>query len=161
MPQELAKAIDAMAVYSGDLPFWTELVARDLPEAAQSVVTFSLVEFSGKLPDGIPWFSLSDRPLEIPFDVHPDRRLRIVIGPMKAHCMCHSVYAIRILDADGKVIWKDTTTAFGAVSVGLAASEGGGGHVLFLDRYDHGKPARFVLEAKFQPDEGNAKDDGR
>ena len=147
---ELAYAIDDIAKHGCDMPYWAELVARDVGECDESSdFDFVVEEFKGDFPKNVAWFSLSDdRSFEIPFGITPLHHLKVLIVPTNAHCMCHSRYCIRILDTNGRVAWKDTGTAYAAVSVAVCPTSDGFGHQLLVSRYDHGEKAKFAVKLK-------------
>jgi hypothetical protein len=147
---ELAYAIDDIAAFGGDMPYWAELVARDLPESKEYTdLKIEIEEFKGDFPECLAWFSPSSHePFEMPFTVSPPKHFKVLIVPTTAFCMCHSRYCIRILDPMGKVVWKDSTTAYATVSIAVATSDDGLGHKLLIRRYNHGERANFIVKLK-------------
>ncbi|MCP5531775.1 MAG: hypothetical protein H7A48_01230 [Akkermansiaceae bacterium] len=147
---ELAYAIDDIAGMGGDMPYWAELAARDLPETEEfSELDFVAEEFGGDFPERLAWFSLpDDQPFEIPFPITQIDHFKVLIVPTTAFCMCHSRYCVRILDPAGKLVWKDSSTAFAGMSVAIAVSDNGVGPELLMRRDDHGEEASFVVKIK-------------
>lgn len=144
---ELAYAIDDIARMGGDMPYWAELDARDMPDADVADLDFVIEEFKGEFPKKVAWFWLSgDQPFETPFGITSLYHYKVRIVPMTAYCMCHSRYCIRVLDTEGKVIWIDSKTAYAAVSVALSEADDGLGHELLIRRNDHGGDACFTLK---------------
>lgn len=151
---ELADAIDEMARMGGDIPYWAELTARDLEETEDfEDLDFVVDEFEGNFPQHLAWFALSDdKPFEIPLGITSLLHFKVLIVPTTAFCMCHSRYCIRILDTSGKVVWKDSDTAYGGVSVAVAESDGSFGNELLIRRYDHGMDASFIVKLNSEQD---------
>ncbi len=147
---ELAYAIDDIAGIGGDMPYWAELTARDLPETEEFAdLDFVVQAFKGDFPKHLAWFSLSDKePFEIPFGITSLLHFKVLIVPTTAFCMCHSRYCMRILDTSGKIVWTDSATAYAAVSVAIASLDDASGQQLLIRRYDHGKDASFIVKLK-------------
>ncbi len=138
---ELAYAIDDLAKYGGNLPYWAELEARDLP-VAESIHAdrYKIAKtMADRLPPSPAWYSIPKHsgfsaPLGMGRDIG-----KLLVVPTTAFCMCHSRYCIRILDAEGQVIWKDETSAYGSVRVSIADIDDDTMHEVFIERHDHGK----------------------
>lgn len=143
--RELADAINYIAEQGGVLPYWAELEARDLP-LSDVRATFKVEKVVDTFPRNYPWFSApDDKAFELPFSLLPGYSGRVLITPATALCMCHSRYSVRILDGEGKVIWKDTTTNYAAISVAVADEDEDGRHELLLTTGGHEEKTRFRI----------------
>ena len=142
---ELADAMDEMAELGGDLPYWAELEARDLPEGGVLPLPYTLSATNAAPPAGLAWLHANDdREFRMPIGQVGDHGTLLIV-PSTAFCMCHSRYVIRILDPEGKVAWKDTVTAFAGVRIALADAEGFGRHEIWLKRDNHGEKEKFLI----------------
>ena len=151
---ELAYAIDDIAGMCGDLPYWFELEARDLPASEEFAgVRFAVEAVEGAHPKRLGWFWLpDDKPFEIPFAFGPNQTMKVLIVPTTAFCMCHSRYCIRILDESGKLVWQDNNTAYAGISVAVTDQDEDFVHELLIRRHDHGKDARFRIKLSSEQD---------
>lgn len=147
---ELASVIDDLAKRGGDMPYWAELKARDLPaNEADANFDFVVEEFNGDFPKHLAWFSLSrDKEFVTPFAIGQLLHFKVLIVPTTAYSMRYSRYCIRILNAEGKVVWSDTKTAFADISIAISAMDNGSGHALLIRRHDYGKDAKFTIKRK-------------
>lgn len=147
---ELADTIDLLAKKGGEVPYWAELEARDLPISEKDDISYKITS-TKRFADDLDWVSLQkDQPFETEVTISSESAGRILIVPSTAMCMCHSRYSIRILDAERKVIWRDDREAYGSIRVAIADIDGDKSQEILLSRSDHGKDGNFVirLEAK-------------
>ena len=148
---ELAEAIDEMARLGGDIPYWSELEARDL-EATKDFrqLKYSIATETENPPSGLAWFSMPrDRTFSIPLNLFGPDPGSLEVVPTTAYCMCHSKYILRILDPKGKVIWKEENIAFAEVQIALYQAKDSNLHEIRLVRDDHGETRSFVIRGKF------------
>lgn len=139
---------------SGDLPYWSELQARDLPKAPDyAEKNFSLKPMKKKLPEPLAWFGVGEDGLRLPIKLNPFRKGTVWVTRTTAYCMCHSLLAIRVLDESGRLLWKSENFAPGSARFALTQSEsndGWGQHDVLIDVDDHGfKSARYRLIPNF------------
>jgi len=59
--------------------------------------------------------------------------------------MCHSRFNLRILDPEGKLIWKDEASAYASVKIALSNAKDSGMHMIWMNREDHGKSKKFLI----------------
>ena len=149
---ELADAIDQLAWIGGDIPYWSELETRDLEKSSLfSDEAYELVPYSGEVPLQLAWFSAPKwEPLATAFCFDLVEQGRLLIMPTTAHCMAHSRFSIRVLDARGKLIWQDLDTLVADVQVALVDIDRDGSHDLIIDQNDHGKSSRFLLRRNIE-----------
>lgn len=147
---ELKNAIDEVARGGGDLPYWTELQLRDTPKSPRYADgLFRVRPLKGEHPQGLAWFSVAkDGLLRFPIRLAFDHQGTVFVSNKTAYCMCHERYAIRILDADGRLLWQEQEVALGFCRFAVVDKDGDGVHEILIERYDHGKSARFVIRAK-------------
>jgi len=146
---ELAYAVDDIAALCGDLPYWAELEARDIEEAAEGdQIDFDVQMIKQTHPKGLGWFSIpKDRKFEMPFD-GAERNMKLLVVPTTAYCMCHSRFCIRILNKAGKVVWEDEEIANGSISIAVSDQNRDYVHELLLRKNDHGKESRYRIMLK-------------
>lgn len=143
---ELADTIDLLAKKGGEVPYWAELEARDLPVSEKGDVSYKITSSTKKIADDLHWVSLQkDESFETAITLSSEGTGRILIVPSTAMCMCHSRYSIRILDAEQKVIWRDDREAYGSIRVAIADIDGDKSQEILLSRSDHGKDGNFVI----------------
>lgn len=148
---ELAYAVDDMAELGGDFPFWGELEARDLENTKDfKRIRCAIEATDAQMPPGLAWFWLpEDRAFRIPLSVGGQELGTLLVVPSTAHCMCHSRFTLRILDPQGKLIWKEEDTAYASVRIALADDEELGLlHKIWLIRDDHGESAKFLIRIR-------------
>jgi hypothetical protein len=148
---ELAYAIDDMAKLGGDIPFWVELEARDL-EATKDYtrISYTVEPTEQEPPSELAGFWVpKDKEFKIPLSLGGSELGSLLIVPTTASCMCHSRFSLRVLDPEGKVIWKEEGTAYAGVKIALSNANEFGMHKIWLTRDDHGVSKRFVISARF------------
>ncbi|MGF1657146.1 MAG: hypothetical protein ACFCU3_09230 [Verrucomicrobiales bacterium] len=121
---ELAYAIDDIAELGGDLPFWVELEARDLePTKEYARLSYKVESTAQEPPSALAGFWVPKRrAFQIPFSLGGPEQGSLLVVPTTAFCMCHSRFSLRILDPEGKLIWKEETTAYGKVRIALSTA---------------------------------------
>jgi hypothetical protein len=147
--------VDFIARNYGDLPYWSELQARELPKAPDfSARNFQLKRLKRELPEGLAWFGVGNEPLRLPIGIDLFRRGTLLISRTTAYCMCHDCLAIRILDEKGRLFWQTEDFAQGSVSFALTGPEderGAGTHDVIISVDDHGwRGARYRLTRNFE-----------
>jgi len=145
---ELSRAFDQMAGGSGELPYWSELEARDTPPGALvGELRYSTTPATSEAPSGLAWFHMPrEQPLRIPLGIRGRDPGTLWIVPSTAHCMSHSKYVLRILDEEGKLIWTDEKTLFADVNIAITDTV----HEIWINRDDHGQKASFHITGTFQ-----------
>jgi hypothetical protein len=146
---ELAYAVDGIAELGGDMPYWAELEARDLPASTEyTKFHFDLAKVDDATPKGLAWFWLSSKEVfEMPF-AFGDRFGSVMIVPTTGFCMCHSRYCIRLLDPDRKVVWSDTDTAFAGIALAVADEDEDLNQEILIRRDDHGQKSNFRIQRR-------------
>jgi len=145
---ELAYALDDMAELGGDLPYWAELEARDIPrsELAGKRI-YSTLPVTTNTPSGLAWFwLLDDQPFRIPLGSSVPESGSLLIVPSTAQCMCHPRYVLRILDEKGLLVWSDERNLFAGVKIALTDLDNDSVHEIWIERDDHGEKARFQIK---------------
>ncbi|QJE95007.1 hypothetical protein [Luteolibacter luteus] len=147
--EELAATIDEMARKGGEIPYWSELEARDLPTSEKTDLVYKISRHSAEPPEGAEWITIPkaegfDTEISLPANI----KGRILIVPSTAMCMCHSRYSFRILDQEGKVVWRDDREAYGSIQVAVTDIDRDGTEEILLERDDHGKGGRFLIQLK-------------
>jgi hypothetical protein len=145
--QELQKAFDEAAWEGGDLPYWTELQLRDTPKSPRFAASlFRVKPLKREHPKGLAWFGVSKLDmLRLPIMLAYNHKGTLLVSHTTAHCMAHDRFAIRILDAEGRVLWQDQEVALASCGFALVDQDGDGIHEILLDRDDHGTRSRFVI----------------
>lgn len=146
----LAFALDGVATGGGEVPTWVELEARDLKKSELFDRNhYQVVKLDNDFPAGLAWLGMSrTQELRLPFVTKFWSTGTLLFGPTTARCMCHSRFAIRILHEDGSLIWEDSDSAYGAVQIAMADTDGDRIHEVYFEANDHGKSARYVLKPK-------------
>jgi len=149
---ELADAIDHMAWNYGDLPYWNELEARDIAKSEHyHEQNFSVEPFEGEMPDKLAWFHAhGQQSVSSLIGLFGFRQGKLTISPTTAHCMAHSCFAIRVFDWDGKVYWRDDSTALADIQFAVADVDLDGDHDILIKRYDHGESDRFLIRQNME-----------
>ena len=144
---ELAYAIDDLAFSGGDVPYWDELEARDIKKSSLfSNKAYELASYSGEVPMHLAWLSIPKwKPLTTAFSYDLVEQGKLLITPTTAHCMAHSRFSVRVLDAEGRVIWQDLNTLVADLRIALTDIDRDGSHDVIIDQNDHGKSTRFLL----------------
>ena len=144
---ELAYAIDDMAELGGDIPFWFELEARDIEITTEYNRSRYTIQATTKdAPSELAWFWVpEDRVFTIPLNVGAPELGSLLIVPSTAFCMCHSSFTLRILDPEGKLIWKDEASAYAGVKIALSNAKDSAMHRIWMNREDHGKSKQFLI----------------
>jgi hypothetical protein len=144
---ELAYAIDEMARLGGDIPFWAELDARDLQDSKNLTrIRYEIEDTKKEPPPKLAWFLVpDDRPFQIPLSLGGFEQGSLLVVPSTAQCMCHSRFTLRILDPEGKVIWKQEDAAFGGIRIALSSDDELGMHKIWMRRSDHGTNKNFII----------------
>ncbi len=147
--RQLADAIDHVAEQGAVFPYWVELEARDLPPS-DIRSTFRAEKMAGILPRKHAWFSVpalapGGKSFDLPFSLGQGYFGRVLITPATARCMCHSRYSVRILDGDGKVIWKDTAADHVGISVAVTDDDADERHELLLMTGGHEEKVCFRI----------------
>lgn len=75
--------------------------------------------------------------VEVPFRWRPGGEGKFVINPATGLCMCHSRYAMRILDDNGRLVWIDDSTAYGLIRFAIVDRNQGGADEILLIRTVH------------------------
>jgi hypothetical protein len=148
---ELAYAIDDMAKLGGDIPFWAELEARDLETTKDFARISCTVEpTEQEIPPDLAGFWVpKDKVFQIPLSFGGPDLGSLLVVPTTAFCMCHSRFSLRVLDPEGKLIWKEEGTAYAGVKIALSNANEFGMHKIWLTRDDHGVSKRFLISGHF------------
>jgi len=148
---ELAYAIDDMAELGGDIPFWVELETRDLENTKEFArIRYTVTPTEQEPPSELAGFWVpKDKMFQIPLSFGGPDLGSLLIVPTTASCMCHSRFSLRILDPEGKVIWKEEGTAYAGVKIALSNANEFGMHKIWLTRDDHGVSKRFLISGHF------------
>ena len=151
---ELADAIDQMAWLGGDIPYWSELEARDIAKSDHfKRANFIVEETKGDFPPNLAWFSVpKDRQISTLIGVNEFEQGQLIFTPTTAHCMAHSRFAIRVLDTDGRLLWSEDSIALASVRFTVADIDRDGLHDILLDRDDHGQATRFLIKRNIEQD---------
>jgi hypothetical protein len=151
---ELAYALDDIAELGGDMPYWAELEARDLEDTKEfKRIRYEIEEVKKVPPAELAWFSIpDDKKFQIPLSFGGLGQGSLLVVPSTAQCMCHSRFNIRILDPDGRVIWKQTDAAYGGVRIALSSDDELGMHNIWLRRSDHGSNSDFIISGQSIPE---------
>lgn len=152
MLPELADAIDQLAWLGGDIPYWSELEARDIARSAEfDSENYTVEETEEDFPPNLAWFWVpKDRQVSSLIGLDGFEQGQLIFTPTTAHCMAHSRFAIRVLDADGRILWHEDSTALADVRFAIADVDRDGLHEILLDRNDHGKASRFLIERSIE-----------
>jgi hypothetical protein len=143
---ELAYALNQMARDNGEMPYWLEIEARDLPKSPTFHPDRFKVTKLKELPKGLAWFGAPEESvLQLPLELLPLSLGRLHVTPSTAHCMAHSRFALRVLDEAGKVIWQEDTLAFATSEFAVADVDEDGMHEVYLRRNDHGTEEYFSI----------------
>lgn len=153
---ELAYAIDDMAKFGGGtFPYWVELEARDLQPTKEFAHISYKVESTAEKPSvALAWFWMpDDEVFQIPLSLGGSRVGSLLVVPTTEYCMCHSRYSLRVLDPEGKLIWKEEGTAYAGVKIALSNSDADnyGMHNIWLTRIDHdpSESKAFLISGHF------------
>ena len=144
---ELAYAIDDMAKLGGDIPFWVELEARDMENTKDLPrIRYTIKATAEDAPPELAWFWVpKDRAFQVPLSLGGPELGSLLVVPSTAFCMCHSKFNLRILDPEGKLIWKEEDTAYAGVRIALSNANEFGMHKIWLTRDDHGESTKFLI----------------
>jgi hypothetical protein len=147
---ELAYAVDDVAELGGDFPYWAELDARDLEDTKEFArVRYEIEEVKKDPPAELAWFWIpDDQKFQIPLSLGGFGQGSLLIVPATAQCMCHSRFTLRILDPNGRVIWKQTDAAYGGIRIALSSDDELGMHKIWMRRSDHGTNAGFIIKGQ-------------
>jgi hypothetical protein len=149
---ELAEALNHMAADSGEMPYWLEVEARDLPKSPTFRPDYFKVTKLKELPKGLAWFGAPTKAvLQLPLELLPLSIGTLHVTPSTAHCMAHSRFALRVLDEAGKVIWQEDTLALATSEFAVADVDEDGVHEVYLRRNDHGKVDFFLITQLAKP----------
>lgn len=146
----LAFVVDGVALGGGWLPCWSELEARDLKRANHfNPELYEIVQQAGDFPPGLAWVGLGDKELRFPF-LHTVMTATgtFLIGPTTGRCMCHSRFALRVLDDQGDLLWIADDPASGLCRFASGDKDADGCHELYFETDDHGKTTRYVVRPK-------------
>jgi hypothetical protein len=148
---ELAYAIDDMAKHGGDIPFWVELESRDLENTKDFArIRYTIEATDEDPPPELAWFWVpKDRAFQVPLSLGGSELGSLLVVPSTAFCMCHSKFNLRILDPEGKLIWKEEDTAYAGVRIALSNADEFGMHKIWLTRDDHGESKKFLISGHF------------
>lgn len=147
--EELVKTIDELARIGGEVPYWAELEARDLPKSSKGGNVYQIVRQSGEFPEEAEWIPIPKaKRYEAEISLPEGAKGRLLIVPSTAFCMCHSRYCIRILDHEGKVTWQEDREAYGGMHIAIADLDKDGVQEVMIERDDHGKEGRFLIQLK-------------
>lgn len=151
---ELADAIDQLAWVGGDIPYWSELKARDIAKSTEfDTKNYTVGEIEEDFPPNLAWFWVpKDRQISTMIGIDGFEQGQLIFTPTTAHCMAHSRFAIRVLDASGKLLWHDDSTSLANVRFAVADVDRDGLHEILLDRDDHGKASRFLIKRSIEQD---------
>ncbi len=159
---EIAYMMDCMAFSGGGGPYWVELEARGLAKSEEFAEgRYTLLDDAEEFPDGMAWFQAPRcDSFSTPLMVGPDSQGRLLVTPVTESCMCHSRYAIRVLDAGDRVLWLDEKSFKGALRVALSDVDGDGVHEICIHRDDHGVETKHLIRENWdKPDEPGASPD--
>jgi hypothetical protein len=148
---ELAYAIDDMAKFGGDIPFWVELEARDLETTKDYArIRYTVEPTEQEPPSELATFWVpKDKVFQIPLGFGGPDLGSLLVVPTTAFCMCHSKFSLRVLDPEGKLIWKEEDIAYAGVKIALGNANEFGMHKIWLTRDDHGSSTRFLISRHF------------
>jgi hypothetical protein len=148
---ELAYAIDDMAELGGDIPFWVELEARDLETTKDFArISYTIEPTEQEIPPDLAGFWVpKDKVFQIPLSFGGPDLGSLLVVPTTAFCMCHSRFSLRVLDPEGKLIWKEEGTAYAGVKIALSNANEFGMHKIWLTRDDHGASKTFLISGHF------------
>ncbi len=149
---ELVDAINQMAWMGGDIPYWSELEARDIVRSNRFNSANYIVEESKEdFPPNLAWFwAPADRRISTLIGVSEVEQGQLIFTPTTAHCMAHSRFAIRVFDPDGRLLWRDDSIALASVRFAVADIDRDGLHDILLDRDDHGRASRFLIRRNIE-----------
>lgn len=136
------------ASMAGVFPYWIELEMRDLPLSPQaSQKLFELQSADKDLPKGLAWFFVTEsKPLRLPIQFGNSRDAgTLLVNCSTSHCMSHDRFVMRILDPEGRVLWKDEATALADSRFAIVDLDDDWLHEILLDRNDHGDRATFKI----------------
>lgn len=152
-PSKLADTIDQMAWAYGDLPYWHELEARDIPRSEHfDEGCYTIEDYEKEWPPNTAMFrAIRDRPIATQFVVHPAIQGEVLITPSTAHCMLHSRFALRILDMNGELLWLNDETLCADVVFAVSDIDNDGFHEILIDQNDHGETSRLVIRRNQTP----------
>lgn len=163
---ELAYALDDLARGGGEFPYWEELEARDLSASEErKFVNYSVALSKEAPPKELAWFGIPrEGGLRLPIAYAGDGLGTLLVLHSTAYCCCHDRYSFRILDHEGKVIWKDDETVYGGVKIALSDPRGSEidvatMHRVWISRLDHwNKEETFVISGCPQDPVKNAEE---
>lgn len=160
---ELAYAVDDMAKLGGDIPFWVELEARDLEITKDYArIRYTAEAIAEEAPSELAWFWVpKDRAFQLPLSFGGPELGSLLAVPSTAFCTCHSRFNLRILDPEGKLIWKEEDTAYAGVRIALSNANEFGMHKIWLIRDDHGEAKRFLISGRFIKEPAAPSDDDK
>ena len=150
----LARAIQGLGESSGIMPTWFELKARDLPTSKYfERGLYTLTRLDQDFPPGLAWFRLySDTEFRFPFSPFVYESLgMLIVAPTTATTPAPPRIAIRVLDEDGRVIWKVDNPIKGKVKLAVGDRNEDNFHELYLEVFDvwgSRKTTRYVLEPR-------------
>ncbi len=159
---EIAYMMDCMAFSGGGGPYWVELEARELAKSKEFAEDcYTLLDDAEELPDSMAWFQVPRcDSFSMPLMVGPGLQGRFLVTPVTESCMCHSRYAIRVLDAEDRVLWLDEKSFKGALRVALSDVDGDGVHEICIHRDDHGVGTKYLIRENWdKPDEPESSPD--
>jgi hypothetical protein len=159
---ELAYAIDDMAELGGDIPYWVELEARELETTKDYArISYKVELTEQEPPSGLAWFWVpKDKLFQIPLSFGGPDLGSLLVVPTTAFCMCHSRFSLRVLDPEGKLIWKEEGTAYAGVKIALGNANEFGMHKIWLTRDDHGVSKRFLISGHLLQEQETRVQDG-
>jgi hypothetical protein len=149
---ELADVFDQLAGDWGDFPYWIEMENRGVKKSKEfEKKNYLIEEFTGEPPANLAWFSVPEnRQISTLIGVNESQQGKLMFNPTTAFCMCHSRFAIRVLDEEGCLVWQDESLSFGGVRFAVADINSDGLHDILLDRYDHGETKRFLIKRSIE-----------
>lgn len=150
---ELAYSMDEIARLGGEMPTFTELEARDLPKSPLGETLSYVIQ--QKAPEGSEKLEWLDMPedgsvLRLPLDLGSQGAGTLFIVPATAHCMVHSIFVIRVLDSEGRVIWQEGETAYGTIQLALQPPSAGQAQAFYLFRNNHGIEDDFFIHPEIK-----------
>lgn len=150
---ELAYSMDEIARLGGELPTFTELEARDLPKSPlEGTLSYAIQHKAAEGSEKLEWLDMPEdgSVLRLPLDLGPHGAGTLFIVPATAHCMVHSIFVIRVLDSEGRVIWQEGETAYGTIQLALQPPSPGHTQAFYLFRNNHGIEDDFFIHPEIK-----------
>ena len=148
MNSELSAAIDETAKARSDIPCWAELMARDFKKSVDfRDDRYVPKSITGDAPTGLAWYLLyRSTGISAPFVVKLVNvgfsQGRIIIVPTPVPIGSQSSYTIYVLDSNDRLIWMNSSIAFGPARVAIGDFDQDDQHEIYVESYE-GKDAKL------------------